>query len=118
MGRKVQSRRFILRPYRRISAWYKCYYLSGSLVGKGVVMNLSRTGLRVLGDHSLVPGTELSVRVIVEEDGPPIEISRATVQWADQYEFGLRIDHLIPESAHRLAVLISREVSTRGSLIQ
>ena len=40
--------RFVLRPYRRIPTWYGSYYMSGSVIGKGVVKNLSRTGL--LGD--------------------------------------------------------------------
>lgn len=87
--------------------------MSGSLVGKGVVMNLSRTGLRVLGHHSLMLGTELSVRVLIDEQGPPIEIPQASVQWVDLYEFGLKIDRLAPGSAHRLDWLINQEVTSR-----
>ena len=111
--KKAQPRKFVVRPYRRIPTWYSSYYLSGSLIGKGVVMNLSRTGMRVLGDHSLKPGTELSVRVMVEEHGPPIEITQASVQWVNQYEFGLKIDRLVPGAAHRIAVLITQQASFR-----
>ena len=99
----------MVRPNRRIPTWYSSYYLSGTFVGKGVVMNLSRTGMRVLGDHSLQPGTELSVRVIVDEHGPPIEITRASVQWVNQYEFGLKIERLAPGAAHRTADLITQQ---------
>ena len=60
--------RFVLRPYRRIPTWYSSYYMSGSVIGKGVVKNLSRTGLRVLGDHSLTPGTEVTIRLHARRD--------------------------------------------------
>jgi hypothetical protein len=83
------------------------------MIGKGVVMNVSRTGLRVLGDHSLIPGTELAIRLTVGEADPPLEISRATVRWTDQYEFGLRIEQLSSHAAHRLAALINADLSLR-----
>jgi hypothetical protein len=111
-AKKVQPRKFILRPYRRISTWYSSYYMSGSTIGKGVVMNLSRTGMRVLGDHSLTPGTKLSVRITLEEQGPPLEIARASVRWVNQYEFGAKIDHLSPGAAHRITSLVSEQAKT------
>ena len=109
----VPHTKFVLRPYRRIPTRYRSYYMSGSVIGKGVVKNLSRTGLRVLGDHSLTPGTEVSVRLSIGETDPPLEISRASVRWADQYEFGLRIEHLTADTAHRLANLITADMRVR-----
>ena len=111
-------RRFVLRPYRRISTWYSSYYLSGTVIGKGVVMNMSRTGLRVLGDHSLTPGTEVTIRLAFGETDPPLEIARASVRWANQYEFGLRIEHLTSHAAHRLARLISADINLRPDRAQ
>jgi PilZ domain len=108
---KVQGRKFVLRPYRRIPTWYQSHYLSGSAIGKGVVMNLSCSGMRILGDHHLQPGIHLSVRVCLEEDGPPLEIPRASVQWVNQYEFGLKIDHLTPEASHRITSLLKQDIS-------
>jgi hypothetical protein len=112
---KTQPRKFVLRPYRRIPTWYSAYYLSGSVIGKGVVMNLSRTGLRLLGEHSLKPGTDVSIRVTVEEGGPSLEISRASIRWINQYEFGLKIDHLPPGAAHRIVGLINDHIGVRPS---
>ena len=109
----VPRTKFVLRPYRRIPTRYSSYYMSGSVIGKGVVKNLSRTGLRVLGDHSLTPGTEVSVRLSIGETDPPLEISCASVRWADQYEFGLRIEHLTADTAHRLADLITADIRVR-----
>lgn len=110
---KAQSRKFILRPYRRIPTWYSSYYMSGELIGKGVVMNLSRTGMRMLGDHSISPGAELTVRLTVEENGPPLEISRASVRWANEYEFGLRIEQIAPTAAKRIVTLVNEQVRAR-----
>ena len=111
--RTTPSAKFVVRPFRRIPTWYSSYYMSGSVIGKGVVKNLSRTGLRVLGDHSLTPGTEVSVRLSIGETDPPLEISRASVRWADQYEFGLRIEHVTADTAHRLADLITADIRVR-----
>jgi hypothetical protein len=99
--------RFILRPYRRIPTWYGSYYMSGTVIGKGVVKNLSRTGLRVLGDHSLTPGTLVTVRLSIEGADAPLEIARASVRWVNQSEFGLRIEHVTAPAAKRIARLIN-----------
>ena len=110
---KVRRRRFVLRPYRRIPTWYSAYYMSGSVIGKGVAKNLSRTGLRVVGDHALIPGSNVCVRLMLGEGEPPLEISRASVRWTDLYEVGLRIEHLTPDAADRLANLIKADISFR-----
>lgn len=110
-GNKVKSRKFVLRPFRRIQTWYGSYYMSGNLIGRGVVTNLSRTGMRVRGDHSLKPGTDVSLRITVEEHGPPLEIARASVQWANQYEFGVKIQQLSETAAHRIAGLIKADAN-------
>lgn len=106
------SRTFILRTYRRIPTWYASYYLSGAAIGKGVVTNLSRSGMRMLGDHGLKVGTGLCVRLHLEADQPPIEIARATVRWVHEYEFGLQLDDLTAVAAGRIAELLNREVRT------
>ena len=105
--------KFVLRPYRRVSTWFNSYYLSGSVIGKGVVKNLSLTGLRVVGDHSLVPGTQVSIRLTFGEMDPPLEISRASVRWANESEFGLKIEHVTPHAAQRLAYLIKADLALR-----
>jgi hypothetical protein len=111
IARRLMPRtRFVLRPYRRIPTWYGSYYMSGSVIGKGVVKNLSRTGLRVLGDHSLAPGTEVSVRLLVEGADVPLEIACASVRWVNQSEFGLRIEHVTSHAAQRIARLINADI--------
>ena len=104
---KKTTSRFIMRPYRRIPTWYLSYYMSGDLVGKGVVTNLSCTGMRVLGDHAMRPGMDLTVRLTVEEDKPPLEIERVIVQWVKEAEFGLRIVRISPFAATRITHLLA-----------
>ncbi|MDF0644999.1 MAG: PilZ domain-containing protein [Nitrospira sp.] len=105
-------RTFVLRTYRRIPTWCASYYLSGAAIGKGVVTNLSRSGMRMLGDHALKAGTDLCVRFQLEEDQPPIEITRATVRWVREYEFGLRIDDQTAAAAGRIAEVLNRQART------
>ena len=112
--RSAYRGRFVVRPYRRIPTSYSSYYMSGSVIGKGVVRNVSRTGLRVLGDHSLALSTEVCIRLTLGEGAPPLEISRASVRWANEYEFGVRIEQVTREAAQRLARLINADIGLRS----
>jgi len=109
---QLKPRKFILRPYRRIPTWFTFYYLSGNVVGKGIVTNLSCAGMRVSGDHALSPGAELAVRLTLEEDQPPIEITRATVRWVNEYDCGLQIESINPLAARRIAAVLNQQVRT------
>ena len=107
---KPKSTRFVLRPYRRIPTWLVLYYLSGESVGKGVVTNLSQSGMRVQGDHAVEPGFDLALRVTFAADGPPIEIERATVRWVDGYDFGLDLVLVSPLASKHISRLLSGQI--------
>jgi hypothetical protein len=104
---KPKGTRFVLRPYRRMPTWIVLYYLSGECVGKGVVTNLSQSGMRVQGDHGVELGLDLALRVRFADDGPAIEIERATVRWVDVYDFGLDLVRVSPLAAKYIAGLLS-----------
>jgi len=106
---RVVSKKFILRTYRRVPTWCTSYYLSEAAIGKGVVTNLSHCGMRMLGDHAPKIGTDLCVRLHLDEDQPPIEIARATVRWIGEGEFGLRIDDRTALVAGRIAEILNRQ---------
>ena len=106
---KQGSSRFIMRPYRRIPTWYMSYYMGGDLIGKGVVTNLSCTGMRVLGDHAMQPATTLALRLTLEEGMPPLEIERVTIQWVREAEFGVRIVSIKPAAAKRIVRLLATQ---------
>jgi len=107
---KPRATRFVLRPYRRIPTWLVLYYLSGECVGKGVVTNLSQSGMRIQGDHAVEPGLDLALRVTFADDGPPIEIERATVRWVDGYDFGLDLVLVSPLAAKYIARLLNGQI--------
>ena len=107
---KPKGARFVLRPYRRIPTWRVLYYLSGECVGKGVVTNLSQSGMRIQGEHAVEPGLDLALRLTLADDGPTIEIERATVRWVDGYDFGLDFVRLSPLAAKHIAHVLSQQI--------
>lgn len=107
---KPKGTRFVLRPYRRIPTWRILYYLSGECVGKGVVTNLSQSGMRIQGEHTVEPGLDMALRLTLADDGPTIEIERATVRWVDGYDFGLDFVRISPLAAKHVAQLLSRQI--------
>jgi hypothetical protein len=112
---KSEIVRFVLRPYRRIPTWLAIYYLSGECVGKGVVTNLSQSGMRVQGDHAVELGLDLALRVTFADDGPPIEIERATVRWVNRYDFGLGFARLSPLAVKHITDALSQQIGAPQS---
>jgi PilZ domain len=107
---KTKATRFVLRPYRRMPTWLVLYYLSGECVGKGIVTNLSQSGMRIQGDHAVKPGLDLTLRVTFADDGPPIEVERATVRWVDGYDFGLDFAYLSPSAAKHISDTLNQQI--------
>ncbi len=107
---KPKSTGFVLRPYRRIPTWRVLYYLSGDSVGKGVVTNLSRSGMRIQGEHAVEPGLCLALRLSLDEDGPTIEVELATVRWVDGCDFGVDFIHVSPIAAKHIADALNRQI--------
>ena len=110
---RPNSTRFVLRPYRRIPIWRVLYYLSGDSVGKGVVTNLSQSGMRIQGEHGVKPGLCLALRLSLEEDGPTIEIELVTVRWVDGCDFGVDFIHISPASAKHIADAMNQQIRVR-----
>ncbi|TKB92470.1 MAG: PilZ domain-containing protein [Nitrospira sp.] len=107
---KPKARRFVLRPYRRVPTQRVLYYLSGKCVGKGIVTNLSQSGMRVRGEHAIEPGLDLALRLTLEDDGPTIDIDRATVRWVDGNEFGLDFVRLSPLAKKHISAALHQQV--------
>lgn len=112
---KPKNTRFVLRPYRRMPIQRVLYYLSGKCVGKGVVSNLSQTGMRVQGEHEVEPGLELALRLTLSDDGPTIDIEQATVRWVDGHDFGLDFVHLSPVAKKHITDALNQQLRTSQS---
>ncbi|BCA56229.1 hypothetical protein W02_33690 [Nitrospira sp. KM1] len=105
------SRKFTLRPYRRIPTWYTAFYMTGHSIGKGVVMNLSLGGMRMLGDHALKPGAELTVRFAIDDTRPPVEIAKVSVRWAKNGELGLQFDQISPLASRHIVTVLNEQAN-------
>ncbi|MGQ0694148.1 MAG: PilZ domain-containing protein [Nitrospiraceae bacterium] len=99
--------KFVIRTYYRIPVRCTLYYMGGEFLGKGTVMNLSRSGFRVLGDHQVVPGMELIVRLSLPDKDDPVEIQRVVVRWVRGLLFGAKVVRMSPEGEDRVGTFLS-----------
>lgn len=107
---KLKGIQFVLRPYRRIPTRNVLHYLSTEYVGKGIVTNLSQSGVRIQGEHAVEPGLSLALRLTLSENGPTIEVERATVRWVDGYDFGMEFDRLSPLATKHITHAVSQKM--------
>jgi PilZ domain len=101
---------FVLRPFRRIPTWCVVYYLGGEFIGKGIVTNLSQSGMRVQGDHSVTPGMQIAIRVTFAENGSSVQIERAAVRWVNGCDFGLEFMRIAPMASKQIAHVITTRI--------
>ncbi len=107
---KPKGPRFVLRPYPRIPIQLVRYYLSGTCVGKGIVTNLSQSGMRIRGEHEIEPGFEFALRLTRSDDGPMIDSAQATVRWVDGNDFGLDSVRRSPSAKKHITDALSRQI--------
>jgi hypothetical protein len=107
---KLKGIQFVLRPYRRIPIRHALYYLSPDYVGKGLVTNLSQSGIRIQGEHAVEPGLSLALRLTLSDNGPTIEVERATVRWVNGYDFGMEFDQLSPLATKHITHAVSQKI--------
>ena len=103
----AHTSKFIIRTYHRIPVRCVVYYMGGDFLGRGTVINLSRTGFRVLGDHQVVPGTELIVRMALPGQDEPIEMQRVVVRWVRGLLFGAKVITVSRDGRDRVATFMS-----------
>ena len=101
------SSKFVIRTYHRLPVRCLLYYMGGEFLGKGTVLNLSRNGFRVLGDHPVVPGMELVVRLSLPDKDEPVEIQRVVVRWVRGLLFGAKVVTVSPDGADRIGTFLS-----------
>jgi hypothetical protein len=111
-----QSSKFVIRTYHRIPVRCLLYYMGVEFLGKGTVMNLSRNGFRVLGDHQVVPGMELVVRLSLPDKDETVEIQRVVVRWVRGLLFGAKVVTMSPEGEERIGTFLSSRLRTYCAL--
>ena len=103
----AHTSKFVIRKYHRIPVRCEAYYMGGDFLGKGTVMNLCRNGFRVLGDHQVVPGMELVVRLSLPDHDAPVEIQRVIVRWVRGLLFGVKVVTMSPDGEDRVGTFLS-----------
>jgi hypothetical protein len=103
----LHQTKFVIRTYHRIPVRCVLYYMGGEFLGRGTVMNLSRNGFRVLGDHQVVPGMELIVRLSLPDKEEPVEIERVVVRWVRGLLFGAKVTRMAPSGEDRVGNFLS-----------
>jgi hypothetical protein len=111
-----QPSKFVIRTYHRIPVRCVLYYMGGEFLGKGTVMNLSRNGFRVLGDHQVVPGMELMVRLSLPDKDDTVEIQRVAVRWVRGLLFGAKVVTMNLEVEERIGTFLSSRLRTYCAL--
>ena len=98
--------RFRIRSHSRFRVDCPVYFLGSNFLGKGSLVDLSRTGTRIEGEHTVPRGTLLAVRLFLPDREAPVRIDRASVRWCHGRDFGLQIHRISPGDSKRLGQFI------------
>jgi hypothetical protein len=79
-----------LRKVRRADVQWPVSFSGEHLNGTGLIYNVSTGGCAIRSDRSFQKGTYLSLRIGLSDQAAPLAVDMAVVEWAHQYECGLR----------------------------
>ena len=83
------------RGTERVPAQFSLIYSGMSdgrmLIGNGVVSNVSKSGIGILGNHLVEVGTDLSLFIDLPGVEEPICIAETRVSWVDKRRFGVEM---------------------------
>ena len=77
-------------------------YLTPEIMAKGLVIDVSREGLRIESHDSVDIGMRLALVLYFSKDQEPVMIENATVQWAMGTHFGVKFVKLSQDAEARL----------------
>lgn len=81
------------------------------LMGDGIVVDLSKGGLGIRGNHPVKVGMELTLFLYLPDGEDPLFVLEATVAWTDGRQFGMEIMKRSLREGNRLnAFLRTRSV--------
>ena len=95
-----------IRKHTRFTVHFQGSFSSGQrLEGEGTVLNLSIGGFKVKSETRVPLGTDVRVRIMMQEE-QPLEIKRAAVRWTSGQEFGLEFTFVESEEELRLRLFV------------
>ena len=92
------------RKHLHYSVWFKSAFTSTRTVeGSGIVTDLSTGGCRISSHTGAPAGTQLSLRIALEEkEGTPLEVRKALSRWARGMQFGVEFIEMHEEASRHL----------------
>lgn len=92
---------YVRRRYR-YAVQCPVQYHSNEHSGQGMVADMTRDGWRIQGQSPMIPGTVLSVNLMLPGVTGGLPIARAVVCWARGTEFGLKLEAMDSRAAAQL----------------
>ena len=87
---KVNEKAWKDRSVPRIPLQASISYLTPEIMAKGLVIDVSREGLRIESQDPVHIGMRLALVLYLSNDQEPVMIEDATVQWASGTHFGVK----------------------------
>jgi PilZ domain-containing protein/regulatory Fis family protein len=86
----VNEKAWTERCVPRIPLQASISYLTPEIMAKGLVIDVSREGLRIESQDPVHVGMRLALVLYLSQDQDPVMIEDATVQWANGSHFGVK----------------------------
>lgn len=109
----MPNTRFVHRTHARFSVHFSLMYLGQSVIGQGIVREVSGAGCQLLGTAPVSAGTTLSVRLAFPNCQKPLVIKHATVKWVKGLEFGLAFEDLDEQARTPLQAMLHEMLAKR-----
>ena len=84
------------------SLFYSYIDSGQTLIGDGIVTDLSSSGIGIRGNRSVVPGMNVTLSIDLPGMEKPFSITQSRVSWAEGCRFGVEIKTLTLEEKNHL----------------
>src|SRR4026208_2007601 len=106
------------RGTERVPAQFSLMYSGMSdgrmLIGNGVVSNVSKSGIGILGDHLVTHGMDLSLFINLPGIEEPMCIAESRVSWVSGRRFGVEMIAARLDVQHDVPVLVWSHLYRQG----
>ena len=84
------------------SLFYSYMDSGQTLIGDGIVIDLSSSGIGIRGNRSVAPGMNITLSIDLPGMEKPFSITQSRVSWAESCRFGVEIKTLTLEEKNYL----------------
>lgn len=90
------------RAHHRFMLSSSLLYKGDQAVGEGVIINLSITGCAIHAQHAMLPGKDLTLRLVLPDHALSLPVEQARVRWGCGRFVGVEFMTLPDEAQDRL----------------